>query len=191
MTCHGGFHLEEDLRREWYNPELILKKAGLKSGMTFVDVGCGDGFFSILASKIVGSSGKVYSVDIDPKAIQRLEEKASKKSLTNINAVSGPSENTVFCDNCADMVFYSMVLHDFKNPAQVLKNANLMLKSSGTLINLDWKKMKMSFGPPEEIRFSEETATALISKQGFIIKNVESAGPYHYILTAKPKFLIK
>ena len=187
MTCHGGFHLEEDLRREWYNPEQILKKTGLKSGMTFIDIGCGDGFFSILASEMVGSSGKVCSVDIDAKAIQKLKEKASKKSLTNIKAVSGPAENTVFCDKCADMVFYSMVLHDFTNLVQVLKNANLMLKSSGTLINIDWKKMKMSFGPPEEIRFSEETATALISKQGFIIKNVESAGPYHYILTAKPK----
>ena len=37
----------------------------LKEGMTFVDVGCGDGYFSILAAKKVGPDGRVYAVDID------------------------------------------------------------------------------------------------------------------------------
>ncbi len=42
--------------------------------MVFVDVGCGDGFFSILAAKKVGAKGRVYAVDIDPLGIEKLKD---------------------------------------------------------------------------------------------------------------------
>ena len=58
MGCHGGFSLDEATRRSWFNPEKVLKDAGLGLGMTFVDVGCGDGFFTILAAQIVGTQSR-------------------------------------------------------------------------------------------------------------------------------------
>ena len=66
MGCHGGFSLDEATRRSWFNPETILETAGLRSGMVFVDVGCGDGFFTIMAAQVVGPKGMVYAVDTDP-----------------------------------------------------------------------------------------------------------------------------
>ena len=56
MTCHGGFSLDEATRRSWYNPEAVLKD--LRKGMVLVDIGCGEGFFSILAAKKVGEEGQ-------------------------------------------------------------------------------------------------------------------------------------
>ncbi len=82
--------------------------------------------------------------------------------MKNITAKAGKAEDTVFCKKCADFIFYSMDLHDFNDPAKVLKNAKQMVKPTGQLIDLDWKKQEMSFGPPVAIRFSEEKATELI-----------------------------
>ncbi len=79
MGCHGGFSLDETTRRSWYNPEAILQN--LLTGMVFIDIGCGDGFFSILAAKKVGVTGKVYAVDIDASAIERLKLKAKSRSV--------------------------------------------------------------------------------------------------------------
>lgn len=184
MGCHGGFSLDEATRRSWYNPDAILKE--LQAGMVFVDVGCGDGFFSILAAKIVGVKGKVYAVDIDPSGIEKLEQKAKFEGLGNIITEAGRAEETVFCKNCADFIFYSMDLHDFNDPAKVLQNAKLMIKPNGHLIDLDWKKIKMSFGPPVSIRFSEEKASGLIEAAGLNVTDVRDAGRYHYLITAKP-----
>ena len=186
MSCHGGFALEEKLRRTWYNPEAILNEAGLHEGMTFVDVGCGDGFFTLLAAKVVSKTGKVYAVDTDSSAIQKLNHKATQQNLHNIHAKTGAGEETVFCKGCADIVFYSMVLHDFKNPVEVLQNAKQMLKPDGTLVDLDWKKKLMPFGPPLPIRFSEEKASDLIKQAGLKVQTIREAGPHHYIVTAKP-----
>jgi ubiquinone/menaquinone biosynthesis C-methylase UbiE len=186
MGCHGGFHLDENLRRTWYNPQAILKEAGLREGMTFVDVGCGDGFFSLLAARVVDETGMVYAVDTDAQAIQTLNRKATEQGIRNIQATAAQAEETVFCTGCADVVFYSMVLHDFHEPAKVLQNAKQMLKPAGTLADLDWKKKQMDFGPPFEIRFSERKAADLIKQVGMNVEAIREAGPHHYLITAKP-----
>ena len=41
-----------------------------------------------------------------------------------------------------------MDLHDFNDPVKVLQNAKQMIKPNGQLIDLDWKKIEMPFGPP-------------------------------------------
>jgi ubiquinone/menaquinone biosynthesis C-methylase UbiE len=79
-----------------------------------------------------------------------------------------------------------MVLHDFADPTEVLQNAKQMLKSNGQLVDLDWKKQEMPFGPPVKIRFSEEQASNLIRNAGFQVDSVKDAGKYHYVVTAKP-----
>ena len=184
MSCHGGFNLDEATRRSWYSPENILRN--LRSAMLFADVGCGDGFFSILAAKKVGEKGKVYSLDSDASAIDKLKRKASLERLDNVEAKVGFAEATVFCEKCVDMVFYSMVLHDFSDPVKVLMNAKQMVKPNGHLVDLDWKKLNMPFGPPYQIRFSEQHASDLIKKAGFQIESIKNAGHYHYVVTAKP-----
>ena len=184
MGCNGGFALDEATRRSWYNPEAILQN--LRFGMVFADIGCGDGFFSILAAKKVGEKGKVYAVDSDASAIVKLKHKAKAEGFKNISAKVGAAEETVFCSNCADYVFFSMVLHDFDNPAKVLQNAKQMIKLTGRLVDLDWKKQEMPFGPPFKIRFSEEQALSLIQNAGFQVDSVKDTGRYHYMLTAKP-----
>jgi ubiquinone/menaquinone biosynthesis C-methylase UbiE len=184
MTCHGGFALDEATRRSWYNPDDILQD--LRFGMTFADIGCGDGFFTILAAKKVGKKGRVYAVDVDASAIKKLNSKAEVEGLKNIIAKVGIGEETVFCNKCADFVFYSMVLHDFDDPLKVLKNAKKMIKANGRLIDLDWKKQEMPFGPPVKIRFSEENASNLMKNAGFQIDHIKAVGNYHYVVTGKP-----
>jgi ubiquinone/menaquinone biosynthesis C-methylase UbiE len=185
MSSHRRFG-EETLRRKWRNPETTLKSIGLRSGMVFMDIGCGDGFFAVPAAQLVGEKGVVYGVDIDASAIERLKDKAEEKGLKNVTAKVGEAEETVFCEECADIVFYGRVLHDFRDPAKVLCNAKRMLKPTGTLVDLDWKKKPTVFGPPVRIRFSEEQAASLIKAAGFTIESVKAAGRNFYIVTAKP-----
>ena len=154
--------------------------------MVFIDVGSGSGFFTLLAAEVIGEKGIVYALDTDAVAIERLKAEAAKKGLANIKTRVGAAEETVFCVTCADVVFYSMVLHDFNDPSSVLRNAKKMLKPDGKLVDLDWKKGQMPFGPPEHIRFSEEKAANLMKQAGFMVESVREAGSYHYVVIAKP-----
>ena len=42
----------------------FLEEAGLGSGMTMVDYGCGPGFVTLRAGEMVGPAGRVYALDI-------------------------------------------------------------------------------------------------------------------------------
>jgi ubiquinone/menaquinone biosynthesis C-methylase UbiE len=180
-------HSDETERSNWQNPEEILKAAGLKPGITFMDIGCGQGFFTLPAARIIGSAGKVYGLDIYDAGIQELGKKAAMEGLNNLELISGAAEDVLICANCADIVFFGIVLHDFRNPAKVLEKARKMIKPGGRLVNLDWKKVSMGFGPPLAKRFDEETASRLITASGFKIESVNDSGQYHYIITARPQ----
>jgi len=177
---------DEKERRKWQNPEAILVDIGVKAGLTFVDVGCGQGFFTLPAARLVGNEGRVYGLDADSEAIRRLNEKAAKEKLKNFKLEVGMAEETVFCDSCADIVFFGIVLHDFEDPNKVLSNAKKMLKPNGRLVDLDWKKEPMQLGPPLQIRFNEKKASDLIEAAGFSIDEIKKEGLYHYMIVATP-----
>ncbi len=178
---------DEAERRSWQNPTHILASIGLKRGMTFLDIGCGDGFFALPAAQIVGARGRVYGIDQDETKIARLKEKARIEGLENLSAIVGKAEDTLVCEGCADIAFFGIVLHDFSNLPKVLTNAKRMLKAKGKLVDLDWKKEPMPFGPPLHIRFSTEEAKNRLQEAGFKILSAEEAGPYSYLVVSAPE----
>ena len=183
MSFSQHYH-DETNRRKWQNPEKILAEIGLMTGHTFIDIGCGEGFFSIPASRIVGSSGKIIGIDINQSAINDLQERVKNEKLQNAIFKVGKAEDAEICMSCADFVFFGIDLHDFADPKKVLQNAKRMLKPSGKLIDLDWKKKIMRKGPPIWIRFSEEEAIRLIEMAGFKIESVKDSGKMHYLIVA-------
>jgi ubiquinone/menaquinone biosynthesis C-methylase UbiE len=152
--------------------------------MVFIDVGCGDGYFALPAARRVRPSGKVYAVDSDAAAIERLRDQAAREGLDNLFSEVRVAEETIVGEGCADYVFFGIDLHDFEDPAQVLLNAKKMLRPHGHLIDLDWKDASMEFGPPQQKRFSIDKARYLIKSAGFTIVSVTDAGPYHYLIIA-------
>ncbi len=188
MRPAGSMHrpIDDQARRKWQNPEAILSGIGLTPGFTFIDIGCGVGFFALPAARIVGKQGKVYGLDADAESIARLQEQVARDGLENMHLSVGRAEETVICEQCADIVFFGIALHDFQVPSKAVENARSMLKPAGRLVNLDWKKEPMELGPPLRVRFDEETAAHLIEAAGFTIEAIKDSGLYHYLIIARP-----
>ncbi len=185
MIMHHGYkRWDETDRRKTMDPDAILNMVGLKPGMRIVDVGCGQGYFSLPAARIVGPKGRVYGIDIDEEALGVLGRKAADMGL-KIETITGEGENTVACEACADVVFFGICLHDFQDPEKVLAKARGMLKPGGKLADLDWRKEPMEGGPPLEKRFSEEKAVKLIRDARFDIESVADISGRYYLILAK------
>lgn len=56
----------------------------LKKGGIFVDIGSNIGLYSLIASKIVGEEGKVYSFEPTPEIFNRLKENIKANRIRNI-----------------------------------------------------------------------------------------------------------
>ena len=172
-------------RRKYQNPEAILAKIGLKPGMTFVDVGCGGGFFALPAARIIGNKGKLYGMDVNEEGVADLKRLAAEEGLNNINSTIGNAEDLVLCEACADIAFFGLVVVHLKEQVKALENARIMLSPKGQLAVFDWKKKPTRQGPPLGQRLSEGQVVDFIKSAGFDLVTVEDAGPYHYIITAR------
>ncbi|MBN1849010.1 MAG: class I SAM-dependent methyltransferase [Deltaproteobacteria bacterium] len=87
------------------NPYKLLDAAGLKKEQTVFEVGCGPGFFTIPAAKIVGDQGHVYACDIQPRFVARVKEKMEKQALKNITPMYVNASNTGLPDKSVDLAF--------------------------------------------------------------------------------------
>ena len=62
-----------------------ISKARLSSGYTVFDIGCGSGSITVEAGLQVESTGKVFGIDIDPKAVE-----LTKTNLENFKSPMQP-----------------------------------------------------------------------------------------------------
>jgi len=70
-----------------YNPEAHVRKVFcslIKEGMTVVDAGAFIGYYTLLASKRVGSSGKVLAFEPDPVNFKILSENVQINGIRNV-----------------------------------------------------------------------------------------------------------
>ena len=59
----------------------------IRPGMIFYDLGANIGFFSLLAARLVGAEGKVFSFEADPEVADRLQGNAERNGFTNIRVI--------------------------------------------------------------------------------------------------------
>jgi FkbM family methyltransferase len=109
----GSIHMVVDLRdigvgrplymQRRYEPcETSLLTKLLLPGQTFIDVGANIGYFSILAAKKVGSSGRVLAIEPEPHNFELLSQNVKINQLCNVtlaNVALGESPGTaqLFC----------------------------------------------------------------------------------------------
>lgn len=67
--------------------ELALLRGTLQPGDTFVDAGANIGFYSIVASRLVGPSGRVIAVEMMPETAARLRLNVSLNDAANVQVV--------------------------------------------------------------------------------------------------------
>jgi len=61
--------------------EILLER--LKPGMVFYDLGANIGFFSLLAARLVGAAGQVFSFEPDPEIAGRLRRNIARNGFIN------------------------------------------------------------------------------------------------------------
>lgn len=76
------FTFDNIFRKGFQNPYKILS-GYLKAGDTVMDVGPGQGYFSIPMAKMVGENGRVIVIDIQKKMLDILERRAQKENVAD------------------------------------------------------------------------------------------------------------
>jgi SAM-dependent methyltransferase len=68
-------------RVKWPTTEPLLEAAGLRAGMSCLDMGCGGGDVTLKMATLVGAEGHVVGVDRDQSVLQLARQEADKQGL--------------------------------------------------------------------------------------------------------------
>jgi ubiquinone/menaquinone biosynthesis C-methylase UbiE len=113
-------------------PSRILQEAYVEEGHQILDFGCGPGSYAIEAARITGKKGKVYAFDMNPLALQCVENKASKKALFNIITIRSDCK-TGLHDESIDRVLLYDIFHILTEPERIIKELYRVMKHNAVL----------------------------------------------------------
>jgi ubiquinone/menaquinone biosynthesis C-methylase UbiE len=137
MVCPWwlGYFLVSPIRKWRQNPFKILNSY-IEPGLTAIDIGSGMGYFTIPIATMVGESGKVIAVDLQPKMISSLVRRARKAGVTKQIETRVCSNDSLGIDNLEGKIDFALtfaVLHEFPSIPQALAQVAKALKPGGIL----------------------------------------------------------
>lgn len=141
-ALHFYFHVCFFKMRDFISPRIdILKEAQIKPGLRIVDYGCGPGSYTTIVARLVGATGKVYAVDVDPRAIEILNRTINKKQLENVETICSDCRTKIF-DSSIDVVLLYDVYHALSDPGEVMGEIYRILKPDAFLSFQDHRMEK-------------------------------------------------
>lgn len=131
-----GYFLASPLRCLVHNPSTILRPF-VSEGMTVFEPGPGMGYFTMELARLVGRSGRVVAIDVQPEMLMELRRRAGKAGLLDrIDARQGPGDGMGLDDlkGQVDFVLAFAVVHELPSAERFFAEASTVLKPGRRLL---------------------------------------------------------
>lgn len=170
----------------WPDPDATIRALGIGTGMTVVDLCCGDGYFTAAIARRVGT-GHVVGFDLDPGMLA--QAKAACGAVTNCTWIAGDAMDLArLVDQRADYVLIANTFHGVPDQPALARVVAAILKPGGRFTVVNWYPLPreqttvlgQARGPRTEMRLSPEVVQAVVEPAGFSLESVVDLPPYHY-----------
>jgi ubiquinone/menaquinone biosynthesis C-methylase UbiE len=125
--------IDNPLRRKIQPPSEMPIRHGIRPGMTVLEVGPGNGRYTIETVRRVGNAGKLVTVDIEPKMIERVQQRAQVEGITNLEAKVADVYKLPFPDGMFDAIYMITVISEVPEPEKAMQEFYRVLSPAGTL----------------------------------------------------------
>jgi ubiquinone/menaquinone biosynthesis C-methylase UbiE len=125
--------IDNPLRRRIQPPEDMPLRHGIEPGMVVLEVGPGNGRYTLETARRVSNFGKLVTIDIEPKMIERVQQRAQAEGITNLEAKVADVYHLPFDDGMFDAIYMIAVISEIPEPERALKEFYRVLAPSGTL----------------------------------------------------------
>jgi protein-L-isoaspartate O-methyltransferase len=86
--------MESRLRYKFFGPAKILQGAGVRPGMKVLEIGCGTGFFTLTAARMLGEQGSLIAMDMLLQSVEAVAKKVQAAGLSNVQVIKGDALDT-------------------------------------------------------------------------------------------------
>jgi ubiquinone/menaquinone biosynthesis C-methylase UbiE len=120
------------LRAVFMPASRTLRHFDLRPGQTVLELGPGPGYYTIEASRIVGTTGRLLCLDLQQGMIERLVARLGD-GAGNVDPLVGDAMRLPLRDGAIDRAFLVTVLGEIPDPTAALAELHRVLAPDGTL----------------------------------------------------------
>lgn len=113
--------------------QTLLARAGIGPGMRVLDAGCGPGRLTVPASALVGPSGRVVGLDVQPGMLERLEKRVAQQRHANVDLVLAGLGEGKLPGEAFDVALLVTVLGEVPDKLAALREMHRSLRPGGVL----------------------------------------------------------
>lgn len=169
---------DDPARDAWQLPARVIDALQLKSGMKVADIGAGTGYFSMRLARVPGVS--VFAVDIEPKMVEYLQQRARKEHAMNVTAVlAGASSPNL--PEPVDVILVVDTYHHLPNRPAYFRELRKSLKPDGRIAIVDFRKDAPD-GPPVHFRFTPQQIQDEMKQAGYELQSAHDFLPRQHFL---------
>jgi ubiquinone/menaquinone biosynthesis C-methylase UbiE len=169
-------------RDRWQRPGHVVEKLGLAPGARVADLGAGTGYFVRHLAAAVGPDGAVYAVDIEPKMVAHLRDRADAEGTDNVTPLLASASNPRLPAASLDVILIVDTFHHLDGRLDYLQRLRRALRPSGRIAIVDWKKKSLPVGPPMDHKIAREQVVAEMEAAGYRLSDESAELPYQYFL---------
>lgn len=132
----------------------MLVEAGITTGMTVLDVGCGPGEVSLIAADLVGETGRVLGVDASVEMLQVAQTRAQAAGFTHVSFQAADLRTlTLDGDQPFDALVGRLILMHLPDPEAVLRQLVQWVRPGGIVAfqEYDMSSSADAFYPPSSL----------------------------------------
>jgi len=168
----------------WPDPANVVAQVGIRTGMTVVDLCCGDGWFTLPISRI---ASETTAIDIDPAMTASLRSKLVDVRTTRVLTADAYSVANLV-PSPVDVVLLANAFHGVPDRRRLLSAIANALRPGGRLVVINWHRLPRAEtvvdgvprGPATDQRFTPEATIAEVAGREFSYVETLSLPPYHY-----------
>jgi len=162
----------------------VMDTLAIGQGKNVADIGAGSGWFTVRAAKRVGATGEVYAVDINPEAIQYIDNRVRKEQIHNVKTIQGREDDPLLPANQVDAVLLLKTYHEVAKPVMLLRNLRASLRPGAKVGIIDRNGNGENHGIDRNVVLKEaaEAGYVLDSSYDFVKDGMD----YFLVFTAKP-----
>ncbi|PRQ08866.1 Demethylrebeccamycin-D-glucose O-methyltransferase [Enhygromyxa salina] len=178
---------ESPERAAWQRPDEVIASLAVAADAKIADLGAGTGYFAVRFAA-AAPQGQVYAVDIEPKMVEWLAQRATDEGHANLEAVLGEADEPKLPEP-VDLVFMCNVFHHLAQPQAYFQAVAKQLRPGARVIIVDFRKdaPEHAPGPPQAMRMSPEQISEHMQAAGFrLARNDLELLEYQYVLEFVP-----
>lgn len=169
---------DDPARDAWQMPDRVIAALQLKAGMKVADIGAGTGYFSTRLARVPGVS--VFAVDVEPKMLDYLKQRAQKDGLTNVTGVLAGSASAKLPE-LVDIVLVVDTYHHLPDRPAYFRDLRKSLKPGGRIAIVDFRKDAPE-GPPAHFRFTPQQIEDEMKRAGYQLQASHDFLPRQHFL---------